>query len=172
MKLTTTSAPAASSAMTISRPIPRLAPVTSAIRSDRSSIWQPRLSTFGACNRQRVSLDELDLMPVGIHRRRFAGLIELRYLFYGQIPADRAEILPELIFVARTDDDTGNGGALQQPIQRDLRHRFAGFRRQRIECINHFEKMLLRHFRPGIDRCFRTEPGRKCRRSIFSKWLM
>ncbi len=47
--------------------------------------------------------------------------IELRHLFAGEIPADRAEVLPELLFVARADNDAGHGGALQEPVQRELR---------------------------------------------------
>ena len=34
----------------------------------------------------------------------------------------------ELLFVARADNDAGHGGALQEPVQRDLRHGLVRFR--------------------------------------------
>ena len=39
-------------------------------------------------------------MPVGVDRLGGAGRVEFGYLFFGEIPADGAEILAELFFVA------------------------------------------------------------------------
>jgi len=55
-------------------------------------------------------MSELDLMPIRVGRGQFARRIELRYLFAGEIPADGAEVLPELLFVTRADNDAGHGG--------------------------------------------------------------
>ena len=49
-------------------------------------------------------------MPIWVGRGKFAGRIELRDLFAGEIPADGAEVLPELLFVTRADNDASHGG--------------------------------------------------------------
>jgi len=45
-----------------------------------------------------------------------------------EIPADRAEVLSELLFVARNDNDPDHGGALHEQVQRDLRRGLVRFR--------------------------------------------
>ena len=97
-------------------------------------------------------------MPVRVGGGQFAGGIELRHLFAGEIPADGAEVLPELLFVARADNDTSHGGTLQEPVQRDLRHGLARFRRHFVDCIDHFEKIFVGNFRPGIVPVSRPQP--------------
>src|SRR5258708_37454867 len=94
-------------------------------------------------NRQRVSLDELALMPVWIDRRRFAGRIELRGLFLSQLPSGRAEVLSQLRLVAGTDDHACHRGALQQPVQGDLRHSLARFLGYFIQSVNNLVEQLL-----------------------------
>src|SRR5260221_1206107 len=94
-------------------------------------------------NRQRVSLDELALMPVWIDRRRFAGRIELRDLFLSQLPSGRAEVLSQLRLVAGTDDHACHRGALQQPVQGDLRHSLARFLGYFIQSVNNLVEQLL-----------------------------
>ena len=74
-----------------------------------------------------VAIGELALVPVGIGGLRFAGGVEFGDLFFGEIPADRAEILAELLLVAGAHDDVDDGGTLQEPVERDLRDRFSGF---------------------------------------------
>jgi len=54
---------------------------------------------------QGVALSELALMPVGISRRRCAGLVQRGYLFGGQSPAESAQVLAELLLVARADNE-------------------------------------------------------------------
>jgi hypothetical protein len=49
-------------------------------------------------------------MPIRVGRGQFARRIELRYVFAGEIPADGAEVLPELLFVTQADSDAGHGG--------------------------------------------------------------
>ena len=49
-------------------------------------------------------------MPRRVGRGQFARRIELRYVFADEIPADGAEVLPELLFVTRADNDPGHGG--------------------------------------------------------------
>lgn len=52
------------------------------------------------------------LVPVGIDGLRGAGGVESRDLVLSEKPADRAEILAELLFVARAHDDADDRGAL------------------------------------------------------------
>ena len=53
-------------------------------------------------------------MPVGIDRRALAGGIELRHLPGVERPADRAEVLPQLVLVACADDDSVDELELQR----------------------------------------------------------
>ena len=56
--------------------------------------------------RRRVSLlEELSLVPIGISRRLFAGFIQRGHLIRGEIPADRCQVLAQLLLIAGTDDD-------------------------------------------------------------------
>ncbi len=64
------------------------------------------LQTFqSVLHRRRVALGETGLMPIWVGFRRFAGGIEPRDLLRRQIPADGAEIVLELLFITRSDDD-------------------------------------------------------------------
>ena len=74
-------------------------------REWRPAFWPLRFEWAG------IAVDELDLAPVRVGLGEFAGRIELRHLFVGEIPADGAEVLPELLFVvARADNDAGTVG--------------------------------------------------------------
>ena len=55
--------------------------------------------------RDRVPLGELPLVPVRIDRRDFAGLVEPADLFARQAPAGCAKVLPQLLFVARAQNE-------------------------------------------------------------------
>src|SRR5258708_28592058 len=92
---------------------------------------------------ERGSVDELARMPGWIDRRRFAGRIELRGLFLSQLPSGRAEVLSQLRLVAGTDDHACHRGALQQPVQGDLRHSLARFLGYFIQSVNNLVEQLL-----------------------------
>lgn len=86
-----------------------------AVESARQSASDPKtgidletkLETKGkpALHRQRIPVGKLPLMPVGIDGRHCAGLVQLGHLLRGQIPPHRGQILPQLLFIARADND-------------------------------------------------------------------
>src|ERR1700736_5813541 len=87
--------------------------------------WLPAFAddrmALSPLNRGRIALGEAALVPIGIGERLAARLVERRDLFVGQGPAGRAEVLPQLLFVAGADDDGRDGRAPEQPVERDLR---------------------------------------------------
>src|SRR5947208_2509583 len=99
----------------------------------------------------------LALVPIRIGQRDLAGGIQLADLFGSEIPARGTQILPELLFVASADNDRSDGRALQEPVERYLRNRFAGFVGDFVECIHHAEDVLIGNRRTCIS-CFR-EPA-------------
>src|SRR5262245_11731421 len=66
---------------------------------------------------RRIPLRELSLVPVGIRRGRGAGGVQPGDLRRREIPADGAEVLAQLLLVARADDDAGDGRPLEQPVE-------------------------------------------------------
>ena len=54
--------------------------------------------------------------------------------------------------VPGADDDVRDSQAFQQPVERDMRHRLAGFLRRLIERVHNRLEVLLRHLRPKIGR--------------------
>src|SRR5262245_31180004 len=57
-------------------------------------------------NRWRIPFAvDTALMPVRIRRHRLALSIQFRHLSGSQFPVDRAEILLELLFIARPDNE-------------------------------------------------------------------
>src|SRR5260221_512810 len=105
----------------------------------------PRFYTYS--HRCGIELREAALVPVRISQRRGAGGIEFRNLRRRQVPAERTELLAQLLFVSRTDDDRGDRRALQQPVQRNLRHGLSGFPGHLVQCIADIEDMLVRNRR-------------------------
>lgn len=97
---------------------------------------------------KRIPLAEAGLMPVGVNPWRGAGLIQFRDLFGREVPADGAQVVAELVLVARADDEGGDGGALQQPVEGDLRDGLAGFGGYLVQGIHHFEQMFFRDLGP------------------------
>ena len=63
-------------------------------------------------DRGRVSLEEF-LVEIGVGQWNGAGGVEAGDLFGGECPAKGTEVLQELFFVSRADDDGGDGGALE-----------------------------------------------------------
>src|SRR5258707_9839999 len=59
---------------------------------------------------------ETALMPDRVGRRHVACRLERRDLVRGEAPSDGADILDELLLVARPDDDAGDGRPLKQPV--------------------------------------------------------
>ena len=53
-----------------------------------------------------------------------------------QLPADGAQVLAQLLFVARADDHARDRRPLEQPVERDLRHRLAGLLGDRVEGVD------------------------------------
>ena len=94
-----------------------------------------------------VAVLESGLVPVGVDGFYGAGGVEFGYLFFGEVPAYRAEILFQLFFVAGADDYVGNGGALEQPVQRDLRYGFADFFGHGVERVDHLVEIFVFHRR-------------------------
>ena len=58
----------------------------------------------------------MTLVPIWIDGRAIAGFVELRDLLRSQLPAHGEQILPELLFVARADNDIVYRWTLQEPI--------------------------------------------------------
>src|SRR5215831_2386769 len=94
--------------------------------------------------RWRISNGKAALMPIGIWQLSRAGGIEFGDLVRGEFPADRAEIGAELLFITCANDERGNGGALEKPVEGDLGDRFAGFFGDFIDDINDFEEVIVR----------------------------
>ena len=82
-------------------------------------------------------------MPVRIRRRRRARGVERGDLSRRQVPADGPEILPQLLLVARANDERRDRWALQQPVQRDLRHGLAGLGGHDVERIDDLVERLV-----------------------------
>ncbi len=77
------------------------------------SFWRiPKLSNqdHGGLDRRGVQHREAALVPVGVGEIHCAGGVEFGDLLLSQIPADGAEVLFQLLFVARADDYGGDGG--------------------------------------------------------------
>src|SRR6202000_304944 len=79
-----------------------------------------------------------------------ASGVELRDLFRGQRPADRAEVLPQLLFIARADDDRRDRWPVQQPVQRNLRNRLARLLSHSIQSIYYLVQILILNRRPHL----------------------
>src|SRR3984885_6391952 len=114
-----------------------------------------------ALRRSFVELRKAALMPDRIGRLDVARRVELRHLFGGQFPADGADVLEQLLFVARADDDVGDGRATQQPVESDLRNRLAGLLGDAIERVDDIEQALLVVARPGFRNGVRTGARRR-----------
>ena len=67
------------------------------------------------------------LVPVRVSRLRVASGVGFGDVFFGEVPADGAEVLAELFFIAGVHDDVGCRGTLQEPVERDLRNGLARF---------------------------------------------
>src|SRR5579875_2593379 len=87
---------------------------------------------------KRIAFFKAGLVPVGVGHLGLAGGIELGYLLWRERPADAGEVGAELLPVARADDERGDGGTLEQPVERDLRNGFAGFFSDPVDRIDHF----------------------------------
>ena len=102
-------------------------------------------------NRNRVAVSERNaLVPVGIDGLGVAGGVELGDLFLGEIPADGAEVLAKLFFIACADDDAGDSWPLEEPIQRDLRDGFSGFLGECLEGVHDFVEIFIFNLRAGL----------------------
>src|SRR5262249_55510279 len=95
----------------------------------------PRFISSGRCC-QGITLDELALVPVRINWSALTGRVQTRDLLGGQVPSDCCEVLPQLFFVASANNNVGNRGPLQQPIERNLRDGFVCFLRYLPERID------------------------------------
>ncbi len=107
----------------------------------------------GAYHRRRIAVGKgRALVPIGIGQRHLARGVELCDLVLGQGPADRAEIFAQLRLVARADDQRRDRGALQQPVERDLRDALAGLLRDLVDGIDDAIDVLVRHRRAELRR--------------------
>src|SRR6202050_2325650 len=111
-----------------------------------------------------VTFFKLALMPVGVRQSYFAGGVQFGYLGRREAPAYGAEILAELLFIARAHDYVRHGGPLQQPVQRDLRDAFAGLLGDAVDRIHYIIYMLV-HYR-------RSEFGSLVQAALFVQRLV
>src|SRR4051812_23976657 len=86
-----------------------------------------KLAPKNLSDRRRIALGDSCLVPVGINAWRRTRGIKTRQLGGSELPAEGAQILPELFLVPRSNDYVGDGGSLQQPVDRNLRYGLAGF---------------------------------------------
>ena len=75
-------------------------------------------------------------MPVWIDRATLADRVELRDVRRVELPAEDAEVLAQLRFIARADDDARDRRSMHRPVQRDLRHGPTRLQRHLLECID------------------------------------
>src|SRR5580658_1018213 len=70
----------------------------------------------------------------------------------GEIPADGAEVLFELLLVACTDNDGRYGRTLQQPIEGNLRHTLPGLSSNFVQGIDYTIQVFIADGRPVLRR--------------------
>ena len=110
-------------------------------RSARST--QTKNNLLAGDDRQWIPLRELPLMPVGINRRHFAGAVQLSDVIRREIPSRRVQILPQLLFIARANDDGCHGRPLQQPVERHLWHALSARFRNLIQRVDNVLQMFV-----------------------------
>ena len=93
---------------------------------------------------------ELELVPVWIDGGHMAGGIQFFYLFRSKVPPGRADVFAELLLISGSYDESGNGRALEQPVEGDLWQGFAGFRCHFIQCIHDVEEIFLGNLGPVV----------------------
>ena len=71
------------------------------------------------------------------------------HLLRGEGPADGAEVGLQLLLVARTDDDGGDGGTAQEPVESDLRDRLAGLLGDHVDGVDDLVEIFIRHLGAG-----------------------
>ena len=98
---------------------------------------RPHLHGFG------VSFGEAALVPVGVGGGEVAGGVEFGDLIFGEVPAGGGDVLAELFFVAGADDEGGDGGALEEPVEGDLGDGFAGLFGDFIEGVDDFVEIVV-----------------------------
>ena len=106
-----------------------------------------------------VELRKAALVPDRIGGLDVARRVELRHLLGRQFPADGADVLEQLLFVARADDDVGDRRTTQQPIERDLRNGFARLLGESVKRVDDGEQALLVVARPGFRNGVRAGAG-------------
>ena len=89
-----------------------------------------------------------------------AGGVQRGDLRRGQVPADGAEVLAQLLLVARADDHGRHGRPLEQPVERDLRHGLAGLPGDRVEGVDDPVEVLVGHLRPDVGRDLAPQAAR------------
>src|SRR6202042_516951 len=90
------------------------------------------------------------LVPDRIGRLDVARRVKLRHLLGRQFPADGADVLEQLLFVPRADDNVGDSRAPQEPVERNLWNCLAGLLGDAIERVDNIEQALLVVARPGF----------------------
>ena len=102
-----------------------------------------RRELWAGLHQSWIALQELALMPIGIGEGEFAGGVETGDLGGGERPADSTEVLAELLLVARADDERGDGGAAEKPVEGDLRDGLTGFAGNFVEGVDDGVEMLF-----------------------------
>lgn len=88
----------------------------------------------------------LVLMPVWIRLFCLTDGIEALHLFCRKFPAYRTEVLAELFFGTCSYDEAAHRGALQQPVQGDLRHGLFCFSSQFVQYIHNIVQAVVGHY--------------------------
>ena len=117
------------------------------------------LTRLRTLRRSLVELWKAALVPDRIGGLDVARHVELRHLLRRQFPADGADVLKQLLFVTRADDDVGDGRTAQQPIERDLRNGFTRLLGESVKRVDDGEQAPLVVARPGLRNGVRTGAG-------------
>src|SRR5579862_1039904 len=112
-----------------------------------------------ALDRRRVPFLEAELMPVGVGSGNGAGVVEPGDLVSCQSPADSAEVLAELLFVASAEDNGGYRRPLHQPVEGDLGNAFVGFERDLVEGVYDSIKVFFGDRRADVASDFTLQPA-------------
>jgi hypothetical protein len=98
-----------------------------------------------------IPLRKTPLMPIGIDRRFVTGGIQLGDLCRREAPVHGSQILAQLVRIACADDHRGNGRPMEQPVDRDLRHSFAGLFRHIVDGVHNPMNVFIGQGRTCVD---------------------
>ena len=110
----------------------------------------PSPTKAGTGDVERDAFGEAALVPIGVGGNEIAGGVELGDLLGREFPAGGGEILAELAFVAGAENNAGDGGAAQEPVERDSGNAFAGFLGDGVDGIHDLVDVLIGDGRTSV----------------------